>query len=53
MSPTPNMKTKLGKNVFKPGKEKHISIRPGFEKDPRLKAAIYACTAGLYSEKSN
>ncbi|KPK94752.1 MAG: hypothetical protein AMJ94_01055 [Deltaproteobacteria bacterium SM23_61] len=52
MSPTPNMKAKLGKNVFKPGKEKHITIRPGFEKDPRLKAAIYACPAGLYSENS-
>jgi len=52
MSPTPDMKAKLGKNVFKPGKERHISIRPGFEKDPRLKAAVYACPAGLYSINS-
>jgi len=47
-----NMKTKLGKNVFKPGKEPHICIRQGFEKDHRLKAAIFACPAGLYSQNS-
>ncbi len=45
-----NLKAKLGKNVFKAGKERHIVIRPGKEKDPRLKAAISVCPAGLYSE---
>ena len=52
MNPTAPMKAKLGKNVFKPGKERHIQIRPGAEKDPRLKAAVYACPAGLYSINS-
>lgn len=50
MSSPSNMKAKLGKNVFKSGKERHIRIRPGFEKDLRLKAALYVCPAGLYSE---
>lgn len=44
-----SMKGKLGINVFKPGRERHININPGFEKDPRLRAAIYVCPAGLYS----
>ena len=52
LSPTQNIKDKLGKNVFKPGKEPHIRIRPGFEKDPRLKPALYVCPAGLYSLNS-
>ncbi len=49
MNENPNLKSKLGKNVFKPVKESHIRIRPGFEKDPRLRAAIYVCPAGLYT----
>lgn len=44
------LKSKLGVNVFKPDRERHINIRPGFEKDPRLKAAILVCPAGLYKE---
>jgi ferredoxin like protein len=52
MSENPNLKGKLGKNVFKPLKEPHIRIRPGFEKDPRLRAAIYVCPAGLYTLNS-
>lgn len=52
MSENPNLKSKLGKNVFKPLREPHIRIRPGFEKDPRLRAAIYVCPAGLYTLNS-
>ena len=52
MNETSNLKTKLGKNVFKPAKEPHICIRKGFEKDPRLQAAIYVCPAGLYTLNS-
>ncbi|MGE5371998.1 MAG: ferredoxin family protein [Solirubrobacterales bacterium] len=44
-----SMKAKLGLNVFKHDSERHISIKPGCEKDPRLKAAVYVCPAGLYS----
>ncbi|MGI6549388.1 MAG: ferredoxin family protein [Syntrophomonadales bacterium] len=49
MSERRSLKAKLGVNVFKPDKERHINIRPGCEKDPRLKAAILVCPAGLYS----
>lgn len=49
MSERRSMKAKLGVNVFKPDKARHINIKPGCEKDPRLKAAIYVCPAGLYS----
>jgi len=49
MSERRSMKAKLGVNVFKPDKARHINIKPGREKDPRLKAAIYVCPAGLYS----
>jgi ferredoxin like protein len=52
MTENSDLKNKLGKNVFKPVKEPHIRIRPGFEKDPRLQAAIYACPAGLYTLNS-
>jgi ferredoxin like protein len=52
MNASSNLKTKLGKNVFKPVKEPHIRIRPGFEKDPRLKFAVYVCPAGLYTLNS-
>ena len=44
------LKAKLGLDVFKPGTESHIKIRPGMEKDPRLRQAVRACPAGLYSE---
>lgn len=44
------LKTKLGLDVFKPGKEAHIKIRPGRERDSRLKPAVWMCPAGLYSE---
>ena len=50
MAPPTNLKAKLGKNVFKTAREPHIRIRPGFEKDPRLRASLYVCPAGLYSE---
>lgn len=43
-----DLKAKLGLNVFKPLAEPHIRIRPGMERDPRLKAAARACPAGLY-----
>jgi ferredoxin like protein len=49
MSEARSMKAKLGLNVFKPDKERHITIKAGCEKDPRLKAAVYVCPAGLYS----
>ncbi len=44
------LKAKLGLDVFKPLKEPHIKIRPGMEKDVRLKPAVRLCPAGLYSE---
>jgi ferredoxin like protein len=44
-----DLKAKLGLNVFKPLPESHIKIRPGMERDARLKAAVRACPAGLYS----
>ncbi len=50
MSDSELLKTKLGLNVFKPGGEPHIKIRPGREKDPRLLQAIRVCPAGLYSK---
>jgi ferredoxin like protein len=49
MSDDAALKAKLGLDVFKPGAEPHIRIRPGREKDPRLVKAILACPAGLYS----
>jgi len=45
-----NLKAKLGLDVFKPVGAPHIRIRPGMEKDPRLKCAVRICPAGLYSE---
>ena len=45
-----NLKAKLGTDVFKPHPTPHIIIKPGMEKDPRLKKAILICPAGLYSE---
>lgn len=45
-----DLKAKLGLDVFKPVREPHIKIRPGREKDPRLKPALRLCPAGLYSE---
>lgn len=43
------LSAKLGLNVFKPGKEPHIKIRPGREGDPRLGPAVRLCPAGCYS----
>jgi len=53
MSEAMGLKGKLGLNVFKEDKAFHISIKNGCEKDARLKKAIYACPAGLYSENEN
>ncbi len=44
-----DLKAKLGLNVFKPLPEPHIKIRPGMERDVRLRPAVRACPAGLYS----
>jgi len=40
MSEVMGLKTKLGLNVFKHNETAHIVIKPGMEKDPRLKRAI-------------
>lgn len=53
MSEAIGLKGKLGLNVFKEDKAFHISIKKGCEKDARLKKAIYACPAGLYSKNDN
>ncbi|MCX5852975.1 MAG: 4Fe-4S dicluster domain-containing protein [Deltaproteobacteria bacterium] len=50
MSDSMDLKAKLGLDVFKPVSNPHIRIRPGMEKDPRLKRAVMVCPAGLYSE---
>lgn len=50
MSAHAALQTKLGLNVFKPGGEPHIRIKPGREKDDRLKRMIKICPSGLYSE---
>ncbi len=50
MSEAVDLKTKLGLDVFKPVTVPHIKIRPGMEKDPRLKSTVRICPAGLYSE---
>jgi len=47
------LKAKLGLDVFKSGSDAHIKIRPGMEKDPRLKKAVRLCPAGLYSENED
>ena len=47
------LKAKLGLDVFKPGAAPHIRIRTGMENDPRLKAAVRLCPAGLYSESES
>jgi len=49
MSEAMGLKAKLGLNVFKHYEDRHINIRAGMEKDPRLKRAILVCPAGLYS----
>jgi ferredoxin like protein len=48
-----DLKAKLGLNVFKPLPEPHIRIRVGNERNPKLKTAVRACPAGLYSENEN
>jgi ferredoxin like protein len=52
MSEIIGLKAKLGLDVFKPDAQPHIRIKPGMEKDPRLKKAVLVCPAGLYSENS-
>lgn len=49
MSEAIGLKAKLGLDVFKHDSEPHIRIKPGMEKDSRLKRAILVCPAGLYS----
>ena len=46
---TTDLKAKLGLDVFKPGKIAPIRIKPGLERDPRLRPAVVLCPAGLYS----
>lgn len=50
MSDSMALKAKLGLDVFKPVREAHIKIRPGMEKDARLKPMARICPAGCYSE---
>jgi ferredoxin like protein len=52
MSEQMGLKAKLGLDVFKHDKEPHIKIKPGMEKDARLKKAVLVCPAGLYSENA-
>lgn len=49
MSEVLGLKEKLGRNVFKHNEHRHIEIKAGKERDPRLKQAVYVCPAGLYS----
>lgn len=49
MSGAASLKEKLGKDVFKPGADRHIAVRPGMEKDPRLRRAVQLCPSGLYA----
>jgi ferredoxin like protein len=49
MSEATGLQAKLGLNVFKTGKDPHIKIKTGMEKDPRLKSVVRLCPAGLYS----
>ena len=50
MSASSELKAKLGLDVFKPAGKSHITIKPGTEKDSRLKRMVRACPAGLYTE---
>lgn len=50
MSANATLQAKLGLNVFKPGGDAHIRIRPGMEKDHRLRRMIAICPAGVYGE---
>lgn len=49
MSEVLGLKAKLGLDVFKHDSEPHIRIKPGMEKDSRLRVAVLVCPAGLYS----
>ena len=51
MSEILGLKAKLGLDVFKHDKEPHIKIKPGMEKDPRLKRAVLVCPAGHMKKK--
>ena len=49
MTAPADLKAKLGIDVFKPGGVAHITIKTGWEKDPRLRKMVLICPAGLYS----
>jgi len=49
MTESPDLKAKLGLNVFKQGGEAHIKIRAGRGNDPSLQKMVRICPAGLYS----
>ena len=53
MSELSGLKAKLGLDVFKHDSEPHIRIKPGMEKDSRLKTAVLVCPAGLYAENDS
>ena len=53
MSEPLGLKAKLGLDVFKHHDDPHIVVKPGMEKDPRLKKAVLVCPAGLYTEKAD
>jgi ferredoxin like protein len=46
------LKAKLELDVFKPATVPPIRIKPGSERDPRLRPALKACPAGLYTENA-
>lgn len=48
-----SLKSKLGLDAFKEVGEFHIRIKEETKHDPRMRAAILVCPAGLYSEKEN
>lgn len=48
-----HLPAKLGLNVFKPASTPHISIRPGQERDRRLRVMTGVCPAGCYTPGEN
>lgn len=52
MRETMGLKEKLGLDVFKHFEKFHIRIKPGMNKDIRLKVALMVCPAGLYVENN-
>lgn len=53
MSEILGLRAKLGLDVFKADQEFHIAIKADHKQDSRLKKAVLACPAGLYSENEN